>query len=89
MRDDLHLHRVDYHSYPALRGEIMTTAQQLIHHDIAQSNHIMQRYYKSSSLPFIEKRKHKPEVCKYRRDRVLHAIMNREMERVLRIIGAG
>ncbi|WP_460522422.1 DUF7301 family protein [Erwinia aphidicola] len=48
----------------------------------------MQRYYKSSSLPFTEKRKHKPEVCKYRRDRVLHAIMNREMERVLRIIGA-
>lgn len=30
MRDDIHLHRVDYHSYPALRGEIMTTAQQLI-----------------------------------------------------------
>lgn len=65
----------------------MTTAQQLIHHDIVQSNRIMQRHYKSSSLPLTEKRKHEPEVCKYRRDRVLHAIMQREMERVLRIIG--
>lgn len=67
----------------------MTTAQQLIHRDMEQSHRLMMRYYKASSLPWIEKRDNKPEVCKYRRDRVLHAIMNREMERVLRIIGAG
>lgn len=24
MRDDIHLHWIDYHGYPALRGEIMT-----------------------------------------------------------------
>ena len=67
----------------------MTTAQQLIHHDMKQSHRLMMRYYKSSSLPWIEKRDNKPEVCKYRRDRVLNAIMQREMKRVLRIIGAG
>jgi len=66
----------------------MTTAQPLIHRAMAQSHRLMMRYYKASSLPWIEKRDNKPEVSKYRRDRVLHAIMQREMERVLRIIGA-
>ncbi|WP_240116223.1 DUF7301 family protein [Erwinia endophytica] len=61
----------------------MTTAQELIRIDITESGRQMQQYYKSSSLPFAERRKHKPKGCQYRRDRVLHSIMRREMEKAL------
>ncbi|MHA3924551.1 DUF7301 family protein [Klebsiella oxytoca] len=45
-----------------------------------QSGALRKRYWQSSSLPFSEKRKHRPQPCRFRRDRVLQKIMRREME---------
>lgn len=67
----------------------MTTAQELIRIDITQSGRLLRQYYKSSSLPWPERRKYRPEVCQNRRDKVLHKIMQREMERAIRIVSAG
>lgn len=65
----------------------MTTAQDLIRIDIIESSNQINKYSRASSLPPIEKRKNKPEVCHYRRDRVLHRIMQLEMERALYLLG--
>lgn len=64
----------------------MTTAQEFIRIDITQSGRLLRQYYKSSSLPWPERRKYRPEVCQYRRDKVLHQIMRREMAKVLESI---
>ncbi|MGU3723680.1 DUF7301 family protein [Klebsiella aerogenes] len=45
-----------------------------------QSGALSKRYWQSSSLPFREKRKHRPQPCRFRRDRALQKIMRREME---------
>lgn len=64
----------------------MTTAQQLIQHDIKESLVILNRHAMASSLSLSERRKHRPVIRTYPRDRVLHAIMRREMEFAIRKI---
>lgn len=65
----------------------MTTAQELIHGDIMQSGRELKRYYKATNLPFSEGYENRPDPCHYRRDRVLHRIMQLEMERALYLLG--
>ncbi|WP_435577305.1 DUF7301 family protein [Klebsiella aerogenes] len=45
-----------------------------------QSGALRKRYWKSSSLPFRERRNNRQQRCHFRRDRVLQKIMRREME---------
>ncbi|MGR7336751.1 DUF7301 family protein [Klebsiella aerogenes] len=58
----------------------VSTVGELARSDMEQSGALRKRYWQSSSLPFREKRKHRPQPCRFRRDRVLQKIMRREME---------
>lgn len=62
----------------------MTTAKELMAHDFAENRRMIERYRKSSSLPFREKMKNKPKGKGYRRDRVLLRIINNDMSKVVR-----
>lgn len=65
----------------------MTKATKLIdlmRHDFKEGNAIYARYWSSSSLPPAERRKHRPKVRKYPRDRV----MNRLTSLYLAVVGA-
>lgn len=64
-------------------GEVMSkvsTVGEIVRSDMEQSGALRKRYWQSSSLPFREKRKHRPQPYRLRRDRVLQKIMRREME---------
>ncbi|EPL4116177.1 DUF7301 family protein [Klebsiella pneumoniae] len=55
-------------------GEVMSkvsTVGEIVRSDMEQSGTLRKRYWKSSSLPFREKRKHRPQPCHFRRDKVL------------------
>lgn len=56
-----------------------STIQELTGADMEQGNSLHRRYWNSSSLPIRERRKHRPSLCNYRRDRVLRKIMKNEM----------
>ncbi|HHT2832378.1 TPA: DUF7301 family protein [Klebsiella aerogenes] len=58
----------------------VSTVGEIVRSDMEQSGVLRKRYWQSSSLPFREKRKHRPHPCHFRRDRVLQKIMRREME---------
>ncbi|EOD2804681.1 hypothetical protein ACJLW1_003205 [Klebsiella aerogenes] len=58
----------------------VSTVGELVRSDMEQSGALRKRYWESSSLPFREKRKHRPQRCHFRRDKVLQKIMRREME---------
>lgn len=58
----------------------VSTVGEIVMSDMEHSGAIRKRYWQSSSLPFREKRKHRPQPCHFRRDRVLQKIMCREME---------
>ncbi|HBZ1969539.1 TPA: hypothetical protein MHM03_15725 [Klebsiella pneumoniae] len=57
-----------------------STVGEIVRSDMVQSGALRKRYWQSSSLPFREKRKHRPQPCHFRRDRVLQKIMRREIE---------
>ncbi|MDX7436063.1 hypothetical protein [Klebsiella pneumoniae] len=57
-----------------------STVGEIVRSDMVQSGSLRKRYWQSSSLPFREKRKRRPQPCHFRRDRVLQKIMRREME---------
>lgn len=57
-----------------------STVGEIVRSDMEQSGAHRKRYWQSSSLPFREKRKHRPQPCHFRRDKVLKKIMRREME---------
>lgn len=57
-----------------------STVGEIVRSDMVQSGALRKRYWQSSSLPFRERRKHRPQPCHFRRDRVLQKIMRREME---------
>ncbi|HIC8950928.1 TPA: DUF7301 family protein [Klebsiella pneumoniae] len=57
-----------------------STVGELVRSDMERSGALRKRYWQSSSLPFREKRKHRPQPYRFRRDRVLQKIMRREME---------
>ncbi|MGF3157827.1 DUF7301 family protein, partial [Klebsiella pneumoniae] len=48
-----------------------STVGEIVRSDMVQSGALRKRYWQSSSLPFREKRKHRPQPCHFRRDRVL------------------
>lgn len=58
----------------------VSTVGELARSDMEHSGALRKRYWQSSSLPFRERRKHRPQPCRFRRDRVLQKIMRREME---------
>ncbi|WP_435390687.1 DUF7301 family protein [Klebsiella aerogenes] len=58
----------------------VSTVGEIVRSDMEQSGALSKRYWQSSSLPFREKRKHRPQPCRFRRDRALQKIMRREME---------
>ncbi|WP_432648799.1 DUF7301 family protein [Klebsiella oxytoca] len=58
----------------------VSTVGEIVRSDMEHSGALRKRYWQSSSLPFREKRKHRPQTCRFRRDRVLQKIMRREME---------
>ena len=58
-----------------------STLKQLMDADIKQSNALLNRYSRSSSLPKHERKANEPHVCQYRRDRVAR--------RLLQLDGAG
>lgn len=58
----------------------VSTVGEIVRSDMEQSGALRKRYWKSSSLPFRERRKHRPQPCHFRRDKVLKKIMHREME---------
>lgn len=57
-----------------------STVGEIVRSDMEQSGAHRKRYWQSSSLPFRERRKHRPQPCHFRRDKVLQKIMRREME---------
>ncbi|HAK1937640.1 TPA: DUF7301 family protein [Salmonella enterica subsp. enterica serovar Muenchen] len=57
-----------------------STIQELTGSDMEQGNSLYKRYLKASSLPFKEKIKHRPSLCRFRRDRVLRRLMQNEMK---------
>ncbi|WP_458294584.1 DUF7301 family protein [Klebsiella aerogenes] len=57
-----------------------STVGEIVRSDMEQSGALRERYWKSSSLPFRERRKCRPQPFHFRRDRVLQKIMRREME---------
>ncbi|QPO98307.1 hypothetical protein GVI61_17980 [Citrobacter freundii] len=56
-----------------------STIQELTGSDMEQGRALMNRYWRSSSLPVREKRKSMPRLCVFRRDRVLRRLMSNEM----------
>ncbi|WP_064743330.1 DUF7301 family protein [Klebsiella aerogenes] len=58
----------------------VSTVGEPVRSDMEQSGALRKRYWESSSLPFRERRKCRPQPCHFRRDRVLQKIMRREME---------
>ncbi|WP_326494852.1 DUF7301 family protein [Klebsiella aerogenes] len=64
-----------------------STIGEIVRSDMEQSGAHRKRYWQSSSLPFREKRKHRPQPCHFRRDRVLQKIMRREMEAMVNRLG--
>lgn len=58
----------------------VSTVGEIVRSDMEQSGALRKRYWQSSSLPFREKRKHRPQPSHFRRDRALQKIMRREME---------
>jgi hypothetical protein len=58
----------------------MSTHKELLNADAAENRARFKRYYSSSSLPMREIFKHLPKYQKYRRDRVIHEIINRDMQ---------
>ncbi len=58
----------------------VSTVGELARSDMEHSGALRKRYWQSSSLPFRERRKHRPQPYRFRRDRVLQKIMRREME---------
>lgn len=61
----------------------VSTVGEIVRSDMEHSGALRKRYWQSSSLPFGEKRKHRPQPCRFRRDRELQKIMRREMEAVV------
>lgn len=59
---------------------MVSTVGEIVRSDMEQSGALRKRYWESSSLPFRERRKHRPQPSRFRRDRVLQKIMCREME---------
>lgn len=62
----------------------MTTAKELMAHDFAENRRMIERYRKSSSLPFRERMMNKPKGKCYRRDKVLLKIINNDMSKAVR-----
>ncbi|HCQ7275891.1 TPA: hypothetical protein OL752_003338 [Citrobacter freundii] len=56
-----------------------STIQELTGSDMEQGRALMNRYWRSSSLPVREKRLNIPQLCVFRRDRVLRRLMSNEM----------
>ncbi|MGO0144911.1 DUF7301 family protein [Citrobacter freundii] len=56
-----------------------STIQELTGSDMEQGRALMNRYWRSSSLPIREKRQNMPRLCVFRRDRVLRRLMSNEM----------
>lgn len=62
----------------------MTTAKELMAHDFAENRRMIERYKKSSSLPFREKMMNKPKGKYYRRDKVPLRIISNDMSKAVR-----
>ena len=58
----------------------VSTVGEIVRSDMEHSGALRKRYWESSSLPFRERRKCRPQPCHFRRDRVLQKIMRREIE---------
>lgn len=57
----------------------VSTIGEIVRSDMEHSGALRKRYWQSSSLPFRERRNHRPQPCRFRRDRVLQKIMRMEM----------
>lgn len=60
-----------------------TTAGDLLAIDLKRSTIEFNKYWKSSSLPVIDRRKNKPKVKAFRRDKVLKKLVNIQFQKMV------